>query len=65
MKNSTLLAIIDSLRDADLLLTDGDNLDFIKSQFGPDDGTYLWAKKARTLVQEIEAELGPFRKKRR
>lgn len=59
MKNSTLLAIIDSLRDADLLLTDGDDLDFIKSQFGPDDGTYLWAKKARTLIQELENQLGP------
>lgn len=56
MKNSTLLAIIDSLRDADLLLTDGDDLDFIKSQFGPDDGTYLWAKKARQIVQELDEE---------
>jgi hypothetical protein len=57
MKNSTLMTIIDSLRDADSLLTDRDDLDFIEKQFGPDDSTYLWAKQARTLVQELEEEL--------
>ena len=40
----TLQSITELLVDADTLITDGDNLQKLRDQYGPDDSTYLWAQ---------------------
>lgn len=56
----TLQSITELLVDADTLITDGDNLQKLRDQYGPDDSTYLWAQQTRALLKEIKNNIQPI-----
>ena len=56
----TLQSITELLVDADTLITDGDNLQKLRDQYGPDDSTYLWAKQTRALLKEMKNNIQPI-----
>ena len=56
----TLQSITELLVDADTLITDGDNLQKLRDQYGPDDSTYLWAQQTRALLKEMKNNIQPI-----
>jgi hypothetical protein len=56
----TLQSITELLIDADTLITDGDTLQKLRDQFGPNDSTYLWAQQTRALLKEMKHNIQPI-----
>lgn len=56
----TLQSITELLCDADAMLTDGDTLQKLRSQWGDDDSTYLWAKQTRALLKDMKQNIKPL-----
>ena len=55
----TLQSITETLSEADALLTDGDNLQKLLTEYGKADPTYLWAQQTRALLKKIKTDIKP------
>lgn len=55
----TLQSITEILSEADALLTDGNNLQKLLTEYGKTDPTYLWAQQTRALLKKIKTDIKP------
>jgi hypothetical protein len=56
----TLQSLTELLCDADAMLTDGDTLQKLRTEWGDDSSTYLWTRKARALLKEMKQNIKPL-----